>query len=208
MIVTLAGFQTKKHDWLGKDFSLTYKIIQKAFTGKEKKMIYCATNNINLCDLEFLGATVDKVDEGKKRQIVGVAFPNRSYRLLVEKCPQGWHVVRSMESSMSDLAACLEELFEPREVFPYYAFFKIRESKMRAVRVGKVILLILALLWARKFLVLGLIRYVIMSVLAMLMFLTCFFLPREILKKTYEDFIRDGENDGGPSPMDIHDMFN
>lgn len=79
---------------------------------------------------------------------------------------------------------------------------------MRAVRVGKVILLILALLWARKFLMLGLIRYVIMSVLAMLMFLTCFFLPKEILKKTYEDFIRDGENDGGPSPMDIHDMFN
>ncbi|MBR4607211.1 MAG: hypothetical protein IKO41_13435 [Lachnospiraceae bacterium] len=171
-------------------------------------MIYIAKNNIYLCDLAFLGATVGQMDEGKKRQIVGVSFPDKSYRLLVEKCPQGWHVVRAVDSSLAELSAHLEELFEPREVFPYLAFLKIRESKMRAVRVGKVILLILTLLWARKFLLLGLMRYAVMSVLAFLMFVTCFFLPREILKKTYEDFIRESENDGGPSPMDFHDMFN
>ena len=171
-------------------------------------MIYCSLRNIYLCDLEFLGATVDKVDEGKKRQIVGVAFPNRSYRLLVEKCPQGWHVVRSMESSMSDLAACLEELFEPRETFPYYCFFKMREGLMTVVRLGKIILFLLTIVWMRKFLMLGLTHYAIMSAIAFLMFVCCFFLPREILKKTYADYLADIERDGGPGPFDFHDLFN
>ena len=171
-------------------------------------MIYVAKNNIYLCDLAFLGAVIGEINDEKKRQVVRVDFPEKTYRLLVEKCPQGWHVLRSLDSSLSDLAARVEDRLEPREVFPYFVFSKIRQGKMQAVRVGKVVLLVLTLLWAREFLICGLLRYAIMSVLAFLMFITCFFLPREILKRTYEDFMRDNERDGGPGPMDFHDMFN
>lgn len=69
-------------------------------------------------------------------------------------------------------------------------------------------ILILSLLWAYKFITLGGLNYVIMSILALLMAIVTFFLSREILKKTFADFQEDEERSDGPSALDIHDWFN
>ncbi len=57
----------------------------------EEKMIYCATNNIYLCDLEFLGAEITILEEQKKgKRIVRASWAGRkTFELQVEPCPQG-----------------------------------------------------------------------------------------------------------------------
>ena len=173
-------------------------------------MIYCSLRNIYLCDLEFFGAEIIVLEERKNgKRIVCASWGERlNFELLVEPCPQGWHVKEEMHGRLEALAAALEDRFEPREAFPYYCFFKMREGLMTVVRLGKIVFFLLTVVWMRKFLTLGLTHYAIMSAIAFLMFVCCFFLPREILKKTYADYLADIERDGGPGPFDFHDLFN
>ena len=172
-------------------------------------MIYYSTKNIYLCDLAYLGAEVSGLDEQKNRQTVTVSWVGHEpYRLVVKACPQGWQVIKGENIKLSELTDFMVMRFEPREMFPYLCFAKLRESKMRATLVIRVILFSLSLLWAYKFFTLGGLNYAIMSVLALLMSIVTFFLPREILKKTFADFQEDEERSDGPSALDIHDWFN
>lgn len=172
-------------------------------------MICYSKNNIYLCDLSYLGAEVGELESGKSKQIVTVAWPGHEpYRLMVEACNQGWHVVKGLNVSLEEIAGVLEKKFEARDLFPYFCFAKIREAKMRVTRIARVVLLFLSALWLYKFVFVGGMNYAIMAVLALLMSFVTLFLPREILKRTFEDFMADEEREGGPGPLDFHDFFN
>ena len=171
-------------------------------------MIYVAKNNIYLCDLEYLGGEVKVLEDEGKTRTVSVSFLGRTYRLRVKKSPQGWHVTASLDQTLSDLAAFMEDQFDLREHFPYLCFTKIRESKMRVIRIMHVVFFLLSIHWGYRFFTGCGLRFAFMSVISMLIFLISLYLPCEILKRTYKDYMDDVERDGGPGPMDFHDMFN
>ena len=175
-------------------------------------MIYVAPWNIYLCDLEYLGARVEFLDEGGKTREVRVEWIGRpSYRLMVEESPQGWHAKRGIDMDMGELAEYMEMRLEPRENFPYLCFMKIREGKLLAVRLLRIAISALAILWMYRWIMTGAWQYPIMSALSAGLFLVTLYLPKELLKKTYADYLRDVEEDvrnGGPGPLEIHDWFN
>ena len=172
-------------------------------------MIYYSKDNIYLCDLSYLGAEILEVDESKKKQIITINWAGREgIRLLVQACPQGWHVLRGINVSIEEICSEMEDRFEARDLFPYYCFAKIRESKMRATRLARIVLFFLSALWEYRFLTQGTINYAVMGALALVMSIVTFFLPREILRKTFADYMADIERNGGPGPLDFHDLFN
>lgn len=171
-------------------------------------MMYFAKNNIYLCDLEYLGGVVSVLEERKKTRTVSVSFFGKTFKLNVRESPQGWHVTSGVDFDLEELVEFMEAQFEPRERFPYFVFTKIRESKMRVIHLCSFVFSLLSVCWLYRFFLGKGLRYAVMSVLAAGIFFISLYLPKEILKRTYEDYMKDVERDGGPGPMDFHDMFN
>ncbi len=173
-------------------------------------MMYFNPNNIYLCDLEFLGASIDffegKLSKGRKA--VCVTLPGElPCEFVCEQTSQGWHVISGVDVNLREFADGIAKMFDSRERFTYFCFTKIREAKMRVTKTIRMVLIILSVTWAWRFIAHGLFSDAACCLLAVAMIVTSCFLPREILRHTYQDYLRDLEKRDGPGPTDFYDWF-
>lgn len=173
-------------------------------------MMYFNPKNIYLCDLEFLGATIEFFEGSlaNGRKAVCVTLPGKSpCEFVCEHTPQGWHVIAGVGVNLRDFADGIAKMFETRDRFTYFCFTKIRETKMRVVKIVRVILLVLAVIWGYRYFSFARLTDAVCCLLAATMVITSLFLPREILRVTYQDYLKDLEKRDGDGPTDFYDRF-
>ena len=162
-------------------------------------MIRLAHNNIFLCDLEYLGAEITFMEKGTRhgRRLVKVSMRGGgTYDILVKACPQGYRVTNVRNMLLSEFAGVVSRQYHPHADRSYIGFVLYRGMRVRMILYLRAVLFLLSAKWALSYYVYEMAtEYAVMSFLALAMAIDSFFLMREVLKKTYQDYLKRQEKE-------------